>query len=122
MGKKKKIAVILAGALAVGGVVAGALAQKAPGDDVVITQVLKNKTAEDLVGTASSVGSNETTLTPEQVEAIIEELKNPEANGGLLEIAQDNRASMGQVKAVKRAVDQKLRELAGHEEPGEVHP
>ena len=117
----KKAAIILMGALVVGGVVAGALAQKVPGDDEVIGQVLKGKTAEELVGTHVVHGSNETMLTSEQVEAIIEALKDPEANGGLLNIAHVNRCSMNQVKAVKAAVDAKLRELAGPE-PVEVIP
>jgi len=92
-------------------------------DRAVADTVVADKTAQELTGPEqgpTSLGPPD--LTPAVVQAVLEELKDPEANGGLLKIARRHGCSLAQVKLIMAARDARLRDLAGEVEAGEIEP
>ena len=114
------IALVAAGAVAGGTIL---LAQtKTPAEDrAVADQVVSEMTAEELAAAPEpDVVHGPPVLTAEVVNAILEDLKDIEGNGGILKIARKHGASMAQVKTVMASRDARLRELSSHEIDGEV--
>lgn len=107
---KKGIAIAVVAGLFVTGVL---LAQKNEGDAGRAADVLSGMTAAELNGPASdpnTVGPPD--LSDPVILAVLEMLKNPEAHGGLLEIARANGCSMGQIKVIMAEKAKHLRSLA----------
>jgi len=107
---KKVIVGALAGVALVGIAV---VAQGAKDDASTIASVVDIMTAEELTGPPKPNPVNgPAELTKEQVERIVEELKDPAANGGIVKIAFRNEASPGQVRLIQRKIKKRLQELA----------
>ncbi|MFO7902297.1 MAG: hypothetical protein R6U98_06545 [Pirellulaceae bacterium] len=116
------IAIVALGAVVTGVVLtANGKTRTIEEDRAVADQVMKAKTAEELADAPEpDVVHGPPALTPQAVEAIIEDLKDIEGNGGLLKIGRRHGASMSQVKAVMASRDARIRELSSHEVDGEV--
>lgn len=90
------------------------LMAKGPAEDqAVAAAVVDNLQVDDLAGAEQEPGSSgPPDLTPAVVQAVLEDLKDPEANGGLLKIARKHGCSMAQVKIIAAERDRRLRDLA----------
>jgi len=102
--------------LGVAGLLAGSVALMAggknEGDEARARAVLADKTLEDLTAQAegpTSLGPPD--LTDPVINAVLEELKDPESAGGLLRIARRHGCSMQQVKDLARWRNERLTEL-----------
>jgi len=104
--------------LGVAGLLAGSVALMAGGkgpveDRAVADAVVENMGAAELSGQEQGpTSSGPPDLTPAVVQAVLEELKDVEANGGLLRIARRHGCSQGQVKLILQARNKRLSELA----------
>lgn len=111
--KKAIIAVLAAGAIA-GGTAILAADRDAATDTATATETVKDMTAEELTASPSvTEPGGPPDLTSEVTLAILEDLKDPEAAGGLLAIARRHGCSMAQVRIVMAAKKKRLQDIAG---------
>jgi hypothetical protein len=106
---KKFIAISILAA----GLGAGLILGVSSADADVISDTIKDKTKEQLLGPEKPPTTpNVPIIDGQMVEQVILDLREVEKNNGLLGIAQKNGLSFGQVKAIDKAVKKRLQEIA----------
>lgn len=108
-----KSGMLLAGAIAVAGAGTAIIAQGKEKDDRdVARNSVSSMSAEQLQGAESGSRDNgPEPLSAEKVRAVVEDLKDIEANGGLLRIARKHECSMAQVKLIRQERSRRLAEM-----------